>query len=506
MSKPCRRPARAEIREQRRQKKRQEKILRAQRCAGGARPRSPEPLPNGCSTFATIDEERAAREDAVSKQARLLRQELPALLRQLERIPDPRDPRKRRHKLTVLLLYGLLMFVFQFSSRRETNREMTCPQFLANLHLLFPEIEALPHADTLYRLLRDIDLTHLEQAHIDLVRRLIRGKSFRRHLINHCHPIAIDGSQKLAGDTLWAEELLQRSVGKDETRHIQYFVYVLEASLVFHNGLVIPLLSEFLEHALGDSEAQKQDCELRGFVRLSDRLKRLFPRLPILLVLDGLYANGPVMQRCLRAQWQFMIVLRDKDLPSVWEEFHALLPRQPQTRQYEWGKRQQRFSWVNDIEYAFGANGRCRLKLHVVVCDERWQQVDQQAAIVTETARHAWISSQPLSRENVHERCNLGARHRWGIEAGFLVEKHQGYHYEHAFAFDWNALRGYHLLMRLAHVFNTLARFTRQLRDLFHQFGVRGAIAFIRNSCAATWLDSARMRVLLAKPFRLQLE
>jgi hypothetical protein len=26
----------------------------------------------------------------------------------------------------------------------------------------------------------------------------------------------------------------------------------------------------------------------------------------------------------------------------------------------------------------------------------------------------------------VHERCNLGARQRWCIEAGFLIEKHQG--------------------------------------------------------------------------------
>ena len=506
MSQPCRRPTLADIQEQRRQKKQQEKALKAKLRALGTVPHAPATLPNGCSAFATIAEEREARADAVSKQARLLRQELPALLAQLERIPDPRDPRKRRHKLTVLLLYGLLMFVFQFSSRRETNREMTCPQFLANLHLLFPEIEALPHADTLYRLLRDIDLAHLEQAHVDLVRRLIRGKRFRRYLINHSYPIAIDGSQKLAGDTLWAEELLQRRVGKDETRHTQYFVYVLEASLVFHGGLVIPLLSEFLEHALGDNEAQKQDCELRGFVRLSDRLKRLFPRLPILLVLDGLYANGPVMQRCLRAQWQFMIVLRDKDLSSVWEEFRALQPRQSQTLQQNWGQRQQRFSWVNDIEYAYGSNGRCRLKLHVVVCEESWERVDQQAAIVTETARHAWLSSQPLSRENVHQRCNLGARHRWDIEAGFLVEKHQGYHYEHAFALDWNAMRGYHLLMRLAHVFNTLARFTRQLRGLYRQFGVRGAIAFIRNSCAAPWLDPAQMRGLLAKPFLLQLE
>ncbi len=84
--------------------------------------------------------------------------------------------------------------------------------------------------------------------------------------------------------------------------------------------------------------------------------------------------------------------------------------------------------------------------------------------------------------------------------------KHQGYHYEHAFALDWNAMKGYHLLMRLAHVFNTLARFTRQLRDLYQQLGVRGAIAFIRSSCAAPWLDPARIRLLLAEPFLLQLE
>ena len=58
------------------------------------------------------------------------------------------------------------------------------------------------------------------------------------------------------------------------------------------------------------------------------------------------------MQRCLRAHWQFMIVLKDKDLPTVWEEFRALRPRQLPTLQQDWGRRQQHFSWVNDIEYA----------------------------------------------------------------------------------------------------------------------------------------------------------
>jgi hypothetical protein len=171
----------------------------------------------------TIFQEQQAREEAVSGQLRILRRELPRLLARLDTIPDLRHPRKCRHKLTVLLLYGLLMFVFQFASRREVNREMTRPQFEANLRLLFPELETLPHADTLFRLLRDIDVAHIEQAHLELVGRLIRAKKFRRFLINNCYPIAIDGSQKFARDTLWDENLLQRTHGKGEQAHTQYF-------------------------------------------------------------------------------------------------------------------------------------------------------------------------------------------------------------------------------------------------------------------------------------------
>ena len=230
MSKPCRRPSRAELKEQRSHKRQQEKALREQQRRDGLFPRTPPPLPNTTSTYASLAEEQQAREAAASGQIRILRRELPALLKGLEQIPNPRNPNKCRHQLTVLLLYGLLMFVFQFASRREVNREMTRPQFEANLKLLFPELETLPHADTLFRLLRDIDVAHLEQAHVDLVRRLIRAKTFRRYLINHAYPIAIDGSQKFTRDTLRDENPLQRTRGQAEQQHTQYFVYVLEAS------------------------------------------------------------------------------------------------------------------------------------------------------------------------------------------------------------------------------------------------------------------------------------
>ena len=51
-------------------------------------------------------QEQQAREQAVTGQLAVLRRELPRLLERLDKIPDLRDPRKCRHKLTALLLYG----------------------------------------------------------------------------------------------------------------------------------------------------------------------------------------------------------------------------------------------------------------------------------------------------------------------------------------------------------------------------------------------------------------
>ena len=106
----------------------------------------------------------------------------------------------------------------------------------------------------------------------------------------------------------------------------------------------------------------------------------------------------------------------------------------------------------------------------------------ENGVIVTKNSRHAWISSDPLNKRNVHERCNLGARHRWGIESGILVEKQQGYQYEHCFSYDWNAMTGYHYLMRLGHLFNVLIEYSECFVKAIKDMGVRGLIHFIRQT------------------------
>src|SRR5207237_1098531 len=127
--------------------------LRERQAAEGLEPQPKATIGNGKSEWETVEEEKRARQETTEEQLRVYRCVLPRLLKRLAKIPDPRNPVLIRHKLTCLLLYGILMFVYQMSSRREANREMSLPQFWGNLRLLFPELESLPHQDTLARLL-----------------------------------------------------------------------------------------------------------------------------------------------------------------------------------------------------------------------------------------------------------------------------------------------------------------------------------------------------------------
>ena len=117
------------------------------------------------------------------------------------------------------------------ASRREANRELSRPGFLDTLQELFPELESLPHADTLNRLLSQIEVSQLEHAHVGLLRRLIRNKKFRRYLISQCYPVAIDGTQKLVRcGQWWGEEWLERRRQTAEGEQVQQYVYVLDRS------------------------------------------------------------------------------------------------------------------------------------------------------------------------------------------------------------------------------------------------------------------------------------
>ena len=64
------------------------------------------------------------------------------------------------------------------------------------------------------------------------------NKKFQNFLVENNYCIALDGTRKFKRDYYWAEECLERT----EKEKTHYYVYVLEANIVFPNGIVIPLL------------------------------------------------------------------------------------------------------------------------------------------------------------------------------------------------------------------------------------------------------------------------
>ncbi len=455
-------------------------------------------LPNRKSSYQTVEEERQARQRAVEAQLKAWRALLPGILERFARIKDPRRPGSVRHKLSVLMIFGMVLFAYQCASRREANRELSRPGVLEALRSVFPDLDSVPHMDTLARLLEELPAEKIEEVLGETVRQLLR--KLRALRVDKRYVVAIDGTRKFTRDIPFAEEALHCQRGEQTT----YLVYVLEAVLVGPQGVVLPLLAEFCENKAGDDNPEtKQDCELKAFYRLAARLKKLFPKQRLMIVADGLYPCGPVMDLCRKNKWDFMIILPSDCLKTVWEDalgLHRLEPEQ--SRANKWGNHDQLFWWANDIRYDWrDAEGHPRhTTVHVVVCHETWEKNGQPLK-----STWAWVSGVPITRKNVLERCNRAGRHRWGIEENILAEKRLGYSYEHAFSYDWNAMKGWHALMRLAHLLNTLALHTVALWDTVQALGMRGALRFLWETLAGNWLDLSRLRALRNKPAQLRL-
>ena len=61
--------------------------------------------------YETPEDEKLERQKTVDDALRVYRRTLPILLNRLSKISDPRQPKKVKHSLTVLMIYGILMFV-----------------------------------------------------------------------------------------------------------------------------------------------------------------------------------------------------------------------------------------------------------------------------------------------------------------------------------------------------------------------------------------------------------
>jgi hypothetical protein len=379
-----------------------------------------------------------------------------------EGVNDPRNPVLIDYSLAVLLFTGLLMFLCQLGARRQIKHKLreNGPSRAKIKALL--GVDEIPHGDTLNYGFKKLDVAEIQEVVCGLVAGLIRKKVLARwRLLNQYYLIAVDGTGMLVFKEKHCEHCLSKKLRNGETL---YYHPVLEAKLVTGNGFALSLMTEFIENS--DPKATKQDCELKAFYRLSARLKTRFPRLPICLLLDGLFAGGPTLERCEQHGWKYFIGLTDDDLVRVQQEFEAQSQLAPQNhKKIEFGPKKvvkQSYRWVNEINYVDSEQKEHQVS--VLECVEEKTDRDGE----TNSTKFKWLTNFEVTVRTADLLANDGARLRWKIEnEGFNSQKNGGFEMEHAYSQDETAGKVFYFLMQMAHLIFQLAEKGSLFRQAF---------------------------------------
>jgi len=379
-----------------------------------------------------------------------------------EGVADPRSAALVDYPLAALLFTGILMFLTQLGARRQIKHKLrgNGPS-KAKIEVLFG-VDEVPHGDTLNYAFKKLIISELQEVMCRMVGTLIRKKVlYPYRLLKKYYTIAIDGSGMLTFKERHCEYCLTKKLRNGETL---YYHPVLEAKLVTPNGFAISIMTEFIENS--DPQATKQDCELKAFYRLAERLKARFPRLPMCLLLDGLFAGGPTFGLCEKYGWKYFIVLTDDDMKSVQQRFEAMSRSVPENRkEIEFGKKktvQQSYRWVNEVDYIDSKEKKH--KFSVLECIE--EKTNGEGAV--KTTKFKWLTNFEVNAINVDILANEGGRLRWKIEnEGFNSLKNGGFEMEHAYSQDKTAGKVFYYLMQIAHLIFQLAEKGSLFRKAF---------------------------------------
>lgn len=373
----------------------------------------------------------------------------PELIDDIKKIMDARNQSYVTYEIEVIIFVVILKNICSIESMQEMNElfnEDTCVKNIYKV-LGLEEKDYLPHYVTINECLAKLDNNELEKIRKKMVYGIIRKRSFEYgKFLGEKWLVIVDATQLFSFRERHCEHCLCKTVNKGtaEEKTI-YYHQVLEAKLVLGDDMVISLGTEFIENS--NKNAGKQDCELTSFKRLAQTIKKEYPRLPICLLADSLYAADTVFEICRKNGWEFLIRYKEGSIPSIMEEYHEIvkmgenekcaIEKEEKYQRKPNRKQKLKLSWVNGIDY----------RKHLVHMLELEVERDEK-----EYQKFTWISSMEITEEKAEEFANVG-RKRWLIEnEGFNIQKNYRYIITHANSLDYNAMKNHYLITQIADI------------------------------------------------------
>ena len=391
------------------------------------------------------------------------------IMEKLRLVKDPRHQSYIKYD-TDLLIFTMIMknacSITSMSSMSERFNKEECIENMA-IVLGYDSLEELPHYDTINDFLCRLQPIELEKIRDFMIKELLKKRSLEGYrLLNRYWCIAIDATRLYSFTERHCKHCLKAEYKNEETGEIvrtSYYHNVLEAKLII-GDMVFSIATEFIENE--DENVSKQDCELNAFKRLAPKLKRKFPRLPICMLGDSLYACEPVFEICRKKKWRFLLRFKEGSIKSVAREFRIVSELQE--------RESTGCTWVNDIDYNQNS-------VHLIEAEEINDKVKKSFVFITDIR---------ITRSNAAKIVCAG-RSRWKIEnEGFNNQKTKLYYIEHANSRNYNAMQNHYLITQITDIMRQLyEKGADKIKDL--NKGIKEI-----SSCL---LESFRTRILTAE-------
>lgn len=352
------------------------------------------------------------------------------LVIKLKKVKDHRSQSYITYGPDIILFTLLMKNAANLKSMRSMSSSLNKAECIENickvLHL--EELNELPHYDTINDFLTGLSYSELEAIRTYMIKELLKKRCFEQYRIEGKYwGVIFDGTGLFSFDKKHCEHCLRREYKNEETGEIKtvYMHHVLEAKLVV-GDMVLSIGSEFIENESED--VTKQDCELKAFYRLTEKIKQTYKRLPICILGDSLYACEPVFQCCDDHKWEYIFRFKEGRIKSIASEYQVLKGKDQNQESDE-------LYWVNDIAYR---------ERTVHLMESKIEMDDGRSR------QFLYITNLRITKKNVRRLTAVG-RSRWKIEnQGFNQQKNIRYHIEHANSHNYEAMKNHYLLTQIA--------------------------------------------------------
>ena len=317
------------------------------------------------------------------------------------------------YSLEDLLSAGFAVFSLKDPSLLAFRQQF--PRRSENLKRIYG-IEHIPEDTALREGLDGIDPAHLQKQFKPLIDRLRdEGVLEQRQVLGGYKVIAGDGTQHFCSNSRSCPHCLTKT---HRNGSVTYHHQMLGAVWVQPGEkTVFPVAVEPIVRQDG---RQKNDCELNAAKRLIPQIRQVMPQDKLLITLDALYANAPLIRLLKEHQISFLIGIKEGYTLIQVERLAA----EGQLKEISWKTKDRTCTIRFANELIISGQNQDLLVNYL-----EYSEVDPSSDALI--FFNSWITDLAISQENANEMVTV-ARTRWKIEnETFNTLKNQGYHLEH---------------------------------------------------------------------------